>query len=153
MILLSPLPFFMSARVLPHAFTGTRGPVAEERGEQRRDCAPGRPPPPRAGPPAGAQPAVPRGAGGEGRGAPLPAVGSAGRSSGRAAGPGRQIPQPRCHLESIARGARPLGVSAQSPRLPQTAASLGGRASRVQSSLSDIQMRTERVVLSCYYLS
>lgn len=146
MILLSPLPFFMSARVPPHAFTGTRGPLAADQG----GAAAGLRPWPRLAAPSRA---APRGAGGEGCGAPLPAVGSSGRSSGRAAGPGRQIPQPRCHFESIARGARPLGVSAQSPRLPQTAASLGGRASRVQSSLSDIQMRTERVVLSCYYLS
>lgn len=45
----------MSARVPPHAFTGTRGPLAAERGEQPRVCAPGRAPPPGAGPPPGAQ--------------------------------------------------------------------------------------------------
>lgn len=48
-----------------------RGPLAEERGEQPRDCAPGRAAQPGAGPPAGPQPAAPRGAGGERRGAPL----------------------------------------------------------------------------------
>lgn len=66
-------------------------------GKPPRDRAP-RPPP--AAPTPGAQ-------AGRDAGLRLPAVGSAGRRAGRAAGPGRQIPQPRCHFESIARGSAP----------------------------------------------